>query len=193
MPPKMNGLGTNGYLTASSFSQTANNVKSLPLFQCPNGATECRYSNVQYISNKLTCNTITEDDTAIVNRGGTARFVVVLKEYFTSLNVTGGAIAYPKFLYSSEMVNRTYWDLANYTAPLMPGFNNLPWDFANTTDYDPQYRPYVGDQSFVMAHLHDNELNTTLVNYTQLVFKRCHFNSSLVNVKKKKTIVLCVI
>lgn len=181
MPPHMNGLPVNGYITGYSFAQAATQSKMTPSFSCPNSALECRYNNVSFISNKMTCQKVSADETAIVNRGGTTPTIVVLKEYFSELNATLGGAQTPKALYSSDMFNRTYYDLLNYTAPMMPGLNT-PWPFANTTDYDPQYRPYVGDQSFIFAYPNGNEALDAKQNYTVLTFKKCYFNSSLVNV-----------
>lgn len=65
------------------------------------------------------------------------------------------------------MYGRTYYDLANYTQPLMLGLN-IPLTQASNVEYDPQYRPYVGDQIFVMAYktikilLHTLPLQTLL-------------------------------
>jgi hypothetical protein len=177
-PPLMNGLGNNGYITASSFAQAAVGSKPTPNFVCPNGATSCIFSNVKYISTSMTCKNISGTDRAIVNRSGTNRTVVILNEYFTNLNISYGNIKFPKFLYSTEMLGRTYYDLANYTQPLMPGLN-IPLTQASATVYDPQYRPYVGDQIFVMAYMTDFPSEQAVFNYTQLTYKKCSFSSSL--------------
>lgn len=183
--PFMNGLSTNAYITSSSFAQAATGSKSSPLFTCPSNSAYCLWKNVTYISTNMTCNTISPDETAIVNRWGTTRTVVVLKEFFTAFNIsTASDMKFPKFLYSGDMLNRTYWDLANYTAPMMPGLN-IPEIFADGKVYDPQYRPYVGDQSFIIAYNKTwqsasfLDINST---YLDLEFKKCYFNSTYVNV-----------
>ncbi|KAL9549355.1 hypothetical protein MBANPS3_005240 [Mucor bainieri] len=180
----MNGLSTNAYITASSFAQAATGSKSAPLYSCPSGSAYCSYDNITYISTNMTCNTVSPDETAIVNRWGTNRTVVVLKEFFTAFNIsTASDMVFPKFLYSGDMVNRTYWDLANYTAPMMPGLN-LPEIFADKKVYDPRYRPYVGDQSFIIAYNKTNQVNPYIEpngTYLDMEFKKCHFNSTFVN------------
>ncbi|KAI8641002.1 hypothetical protein BD408DRAFT_444704 [Parasitella parasitica] len=183
MAPKLNGLTANAYISASSFAQAATGSKQTPIFDCPSGSAYCLFKNVTYISTKMTCDTVSPDETAIVNRRGTERFVVVLKEYFTSLNISMNPQKFPHFYYSGNMVNRTYWDLANYTAPLMPGLS-IPEIFADKNVYDPRYRPYVGDQSFIMAYNRSSQINSYLnINgsYLDLEFKKCYFNSSYVS------------
>lgn len=179
-PPLMNGLARNSYITASSFAQAAVRSKSVPKFTCPEDANYCTYNNVTYISTSMHCTNITGKDTAIVNHnGGTQRSVVVLDEYFTARNISTAKVKFPKFLYSTEMLGRTYYDLANYTQPLMPGLNILLTQ-APLDVYDPQYRPYVGDQIFVMAYkTTDNSAETSISNFTELSYKRCSFTSSL--------------
>lgn len=176
--PMINGLANNGYITASSFAQAAVGSNPTPNFVCAKGADFCRFNNTQYISTSMTCKNITGSDTAIVNRSGTNRTVVILDEYFTELNITYGKIKFPKFLYSTEMLGRTYYDLANYTPPAMPGLN-IPLTQASATVYDPQYRPYVGDQIFVMAYKADQQYEWAVNNYTELAYKKCWLNSSL--------------
>jgi len=133
----------------------------------------------------MTCNTVSPDETAIVNRWGTNRTVVVLKEYFSAFNIsTASDMRFPKFLYSGDMVNRTYWDLANYTAPMMPGLN-MPEIFADEKIYDPRYRPYVGDQSFIIAYNKTSQNTQYLTpnsTYLDMEFKKCYFNSTYVKV-----------
>ncbi|KAL7318343.1 hypothetical protein PS15m_004576 [Mucor circinelloides] len=181
--PFMNGLSTNAYISSSSFAQAATGSKSSPLFSCPSGSAYCSYDNVTYISTNMTCNTVSPDETAIVNRWGTNRTVVVLKEYFSAFNIsTASDMKFPKFLYSGDMVNRTYWDLANYTAPMMPGLN-LPEIFADKKIYDPRYRPYVGDQSFIIAYNKTSQNTQYLTpnsTYLDMEFKKCYFNSTYV-------------
>lgn len=183
--PFMNGLSSNAYLTSASFAQAATGSKSSPLYDCPSGSAYCSYPNVSYIATNMTCNIVSPDETAIVNRWGTNRTVVVLKEFFTDFNIsTASDMRFPKFLYSSDMVNRTYWDLANYTAPLMPGLNT-PEIFASKTVYDPRYRPYVGDQSFIIAYNKTNQAASVMLpksTYLDMEFKKCYFNSTYVTV-----------
>lgn len=186
MAPKLNGLMSNAYIATSSFAQAASGAKSSPLFDCPSGSSYCIYSNVTYIATNITCNIISPDETAIVNRWGTNRTVVVLKEFFTSFNIsTASDMKFPKFLYSGDMINRTYWDLANYTAPSLPGFINIPEIFADRKIYDARYRPYAGDQSFIIAYNKTSQKNINLSpnsTYLDMEFKKCYFNSSYVNV-----------
>jgi hypothetical protein len=177
MAPKLNGLATNGYIATSSFVQAATNVNPQPIFTCPSDANYCEFKNITYISTSMTCENITENDTAIVNRDKLARYNVVLKEFFTYDNITFGHRTFPKFLYSSEMLNRTYYDLANYTAPL--NALNITEVFTSKTEYEPQYRPYVGEQIFVMAYNKENMYARDALNYTELAFKKCYFNSTL--------------
>lgn len=183
--PFMNGLSSNAYLTSASFAQAATGSKSSPLYTCPSGSAYCLYSNVSYIATNMTCNVVSPDETAIVNRWGTNRTVVVLKEFFTAFNITTASdMRFPKFLYSGDMVNRTYWDLANYTAPLMPGLN-IPERFTNESVYDPRYRPYVGDQSFIIAYNKTFQPGSVLKansTYLDMEFKKCYFNSTYVTV-----------
>lgn len=71
------------------------------------------------------------------------------------------------------MYGRIYYDLANYTQPLMLGLN-IPLTQASNVEYDPQYRPYVGDQIFVMAYkTKDPVAHTTIANFTELSYKKC--------------------
>ncbi|KAI8967717.1 hypothetical protein BDF20DRAFT_828908, partial [Mycotypha africana] len=187
MPPKMNGLSKNAYITASSFAQVSVGAQPPALYSCPTGALKCQFTNVSFISTKMTCRNITENDTAIVNRWGTTPTMVVLKEYFTNLNISAGLtkITFPKFLYAPEMLGRTYYDLLNYTAPLMPGLN-ITTLLADNKVYDPQYRPYVGEQLFIMATQKNNQKSRHASNYTELAFQKCHFNSSLNVVRSNK-------
>ncbi|KAI9474044.1 MAG: hypothetical protein EXX96DRAFT_580403 [Benjaminiella poitrasii] len=180
MPPKMNGLTNNAYITTSSFAQAATGSRSAPLYTCPSKATQCEFKNVSFISTAMTCTNIGENDTAIANRGGTIPTIVVLKEYFTNLNISyaGKTKYFPMFLYAPEMFGRTYYDLLNYTAPIMPGLN-ITSIFADKYIYDPQYRPYVGDQRFIMAYNKANLYSRIANNYTEMGFKKCSFTSSL--------------
>lgn len=178
--PKMNGFLNNGYLTASSFAQASLLTPSTPLFDCPNGASYCEYKNVSFITTKMSCQNITSDDTALVWHNNTNN-VVVLKEYLTSANISGTTVdSFPKFFYATEMLGRTSFELDNWTEPMIPGLNT-PLTLADIKNYDPQYRPYVGDQSFVMAYntLQPKNGDKTFMNYTQLSFRKCSLQSSL--------------
>jgi hypothetical protein len=187
MAAKLNGLATNSYITTASFVQAATNVSGHPIFKCPSNANYCEFNNVTYISTSMTCNNITENDTAIVNRDNLARYNIVLKEYFTSANITfGSKKTFPKFLYSTEMLNRTYYDLANYTAPI--NALNIPEAITSKTEYDPRFRPYAGEQIFVMAYKKDNMYARGVKDYTELAFQKCYFNSSL-NIVRFKAVV----
>lgn len=125
----------------------------------------------------MTCNNITENDTAIVNRDKLSRYNIVLKEFFTYANISYGNRKFPEFLYATEMFNRTYYDLANFTAPT--NALNITETLTSETEYEPFYRPYVGEQVFVMAHNKNNMYESYANNYTEIAFKKCHFNSSL--------------
>lgn len=184
-PPLMNGLSTNGYITASSFAQAAIGAKPSATFICPEDARHCIFYNVSYVSTSMQCTNITGKETAIANHdGGTKRSVIVLDEYYTDRNITDAIFKFPKFLYSTEMLGRTYYDLANYTQPLMPGLN-IPLTQALKNEYDPQYRPYVGDQIFIMAYnTRDNSARTAL-NFTELSYKKCSLTSSFNSVFKR--------
>ncbi|KAI7907615.1 uncharacterized protein BX663DRAFT_5624 [Cokeromyces recurvatus] len=180
MPPKMNGLTKNAYITTSSFAQAATGSKSVPLYTCPNQAIRCEFKNVSFISTTMSCTEITENDKAIALRDGTDPTLIILKEYFTNLNISyaGKTKYFPMFLYAPEMLGRTYYDLLNYTEPLLPGLN-IKSLFADKFIYDPQYRPYVGDQQFVMAYNKKNLFSRIANNYTEMGFKKCFFTSSL--------------
>ncbi|GAA5796218.1 hypothetical protein HPULCUR_001588 [Helicostylum pulchrum] len=186
-PPLMNGLATNGYITASSFAQAAIGAKPSATFSCPEDASYCMFYNVSYISTSMQCTNITGKETAIANHdGGTKRSVIVLDEYYTSRNITDAIFKFPKFLYSTEMLGRTYYDLANYTQPLMPGLG-IPLTQALKDEYDPQYRPYVGDQIFIMAYSTRDNSARTVSNFTELSYKKCSFTSSF-NTSTWKTV-----
>lgn len=177
-PPLMNGLATNGYITASSFAQAAIGGKPSATFICPEDASYCMFYNVSYISTSMQCTNITGKETAIANHNsGTKRSVIVLDEYYTGRNITDAIFEFPKFLYSTEMLGRTYYDLANYTQPIMPGLN-IPLTQALENEYDPQYRPYVGDQIFIMAYNTRDNSARTASNFTELSYKKCSFTSS---------------
>lgn len=178
--PKMNGLEKNGYISASSFTQAALGIPSSPIFNCPNGASYCEFKNVSFISTKMNCQSITSDDTALVWHNNTNK-VVVLKEYLTSANISGTTVdSFPKFFYGTEMLGRTSYELDNWTEPMTPGLN-IPLTLADIYNYDPQYRPYVGDQSFVMAYntLKPQYDDKRFMNYTQLSFRKCSLQSNL--------------
>lgn len=178
-PPLMNGLPKNAYITSSSFAQASIGTKSLPYFTCPNDSTYCLYPNVSFISTSMRCQPITENDKALVYFNNT-NFVVVLKEYLTNDNITRGSTvgSFPKFFYSPEMLGRTSYELDNYKQPMLAGLN-ISDTLASTTVYDPQYRPYVGDQSFVMAYNTRSPSNSVAFNYTELSFRKCSLYSSL--------------
>ncbi|KAI8083754.1 hypothetical protein BDF21DRAFT_337432, partial [Thamnidium elegans] len=184
-PPLMNGLATNGYITASSFAGAAIGSKPSATFICPEDANYCMFYNVSYISTSMQCTNTTGKDTAIANHdGGTQRSVIVLDEYFTARNITDAKFKFPKFLYSTEMLGRTYYDLANYTQPLLPGLG-IPLTQALKDEYDPQYRPYVGDQIFIMAYGTRDNSARTVSNFTELTYKKCSFTSNFNTVFKR--------
>ncbi|CAO3634495.1 unnamed protein product [Mucor hiemalis] len=184
--PKMNGLENNGYISSSSFTQASMGVKGLPIFSCPNNAVSCVYPNVTFITTTMSCHNVTSEEKALVYHNDTNN-VVVLREYLTNDNVTRGSTvgSFPKFFYSADMLGRTSYELDNYKAPLFPGLNTT-LEYSDLKKYDPQYRPYVGNQTFVMAYNTLRPQSNYGSNYTELSFRTCSLQSSM-NVSDWKT------
>jgi hypothetical protein len=175
MPPKIRGIEPMGFITTVAFDTAVSNYSSSPIFWCPEHAS-CTYNNISQITTKMTCENITEGDIVHPVTGNLTSINVILNKD----NIYNHY--FPLAFYSGEMVNRTYEKLGNFTNPKMPGFGNLTWNFASE-EYDPQYRPYVGDQVFVIAASKNNTVTKAILDIAELYYQKCWFNSSLDGVR----------
>lgn len=175
IPPALNGLTFENYLVPQSFSAVATNMSLSIPYTCPSGADHCIFKNVSFISTSLECSSTTAQE-PIVNQSD-YKELTTPERYFSTFNSLNW-MKIPMFFFAGEMLNRTYTDLKNYTPPGIPGFVRIPKAFA-FSDYDPQYRPYVGNQTFVAAYSNVRYRTSSENDTSKISFSKCTFRSSL--------------
>ncbi|KAG0813004.1 hypothetical protein G6F29_006621 [Rhizopus arrhizus] len=175
MPPALNGLTFESYLVPQSFSAVATNMTLSIPYTCPSGADHCIYKNVSFISTSLECSPTTAQE-PIVNQSD-YKELTTPERYFSVFN-NSNWVKLPMFFFAGEMLNRTYSDLKNYTPPLIPGFGRTPKAYI-FSDYDPQYRPYVGNQTFVAAYSNVRYTTSSENDTLKISFSKCTFRSNL--------------
>lgn len=174
IPPTLNGLTYDSYLIPMSFANVARHAPFNGAYTCPSYADYCVFRNKSFVSTSLDCTPVTDQE-PIVNQSNYKELTTPAR-YYTEIEQNRTLVHVPTFFYAGEMLNRTFHDLQNYKPPQAPGgFGALGFIYS---DYDPQYRPYVGNQTFVLAYS-KTRCCTALTEISDISYARCTFRSSL--------------
>ncbi|CEG83422.1 hypothetical protein RMATCC62417_17346 [Rhizopus microsporus] len=174
IPPTLNGLTYDNYLIPMSFANVARHAPFNGAYTCPSYADYCVFRNKSFVSTSLDCTPVTDQE-PIVNQSNYKELTTPAR-YYTEIEQNRTLVHVPTFFYAGEMLNRTFHDLQSYKPPLAPG-GFIASGFLYS-DYDPQYRPYVGNQTFVLAYS-KTRCCSALTEIGDISYARCTFRSSL--------------
>ncbi|KAI8137686.1 hypothetical protein BJV82DRAFT_674489 [Fennellomyces sp. T-0311] len=150
-PGSVKGLKQDS-LVRYAFEQAALGFQVQPYYECKMGSLNCTYTDLSGIHTTVACQNGTLDSQIIDLNTNNVSTLNHYYGYDKPNPITSPSPSVPGIFYSGSMVGRTYFDLNNYTAPLLSPKNGS----------DASIRKLFGDQSFVMVLTDEGTLNSYL-------------------------------
>ncbi|KAI8370491.1 uncharacterized protein BYT42DRAFT_647738 [Radiomyces spectabilis] len=153
------------FIVRQAFYEAGLKLAARPRYRCATDAFNCTYDEIPTPHTVAECQLGSLQSRIVDVRGNNVTTISGYYGFDRPVTLLEPTARVPKVFYAGSMLGRTAYELYNYTEPMR--YNDT---------YDPSFRQYFGDQSFVFLS-NNNTLSTFSTKKEELVIYECTLRS----------------